>query len=330
MTPSLPVHARAMRSASSLASVPEQVSATRGEALVEGGGERLGVVEDGLVEIAGREVEPPGLRSQRAHHVGMAMADMGHVVVGVEVDPALAVPDPDPLPPHQVERPVVEERRAGAEQPVPAFEKRVVGHWAETPRAGRRDAGRDIGEKSGLETDHGHYGQRARRGQGLRTASPCCAGSTSTCSRGSRRCLVGPSSSGKSVLLKCLLGLMPMDAGHVRYGDIDLAGLDKGALERLMRGVGVLFQQNALFDSLSVWENVALHPHPRPGNAPARGAGAGARDAGCGGARAQGRRPLAGRALGRDAEARGARGARSPPSRPSSCWTTRPPASTRS
>ena len=70
--------------------------------------------------------------------------------------------------------------------------------------------------------------------------------------------LVGPSSSGKSVLLKCLLGLMPMDGGSVRYGDTALATLDKSGLERLMRDVGVLFQQNALFDSLSVWENVAF------------------------------------------------------------------------
>ena len=70
--------------------------------------------------------------------------------------------------------------------------------------------------------------------------------------------LVGPSSSGKSVLLKCLLGLMPMDGGSVRYGDTDLASLDKSELERLMRDVGVLFQQNALFDSLTVWENVAF------------------------------------------------------------------------
>ena len=70
--------------------------------------------------------------------------------------------------------------------------------------------------------------------------------------------LVGPSSSGKSVLLKCLLGLMPMDGGSVRYGDTALATLDKSELERLMRDVGVLFQQNALFDSLTVWENVAF------------------------------------------------------------------------
>ena len=76
--------------------------------------------------------------------------------------------------------------------------------------------------------------------------------------------LVGPSSGGKSVLLKCLLGLMPMEGGSIRFGDTDLASLDKSGLERLMRGVGVLFQQNALFDSLSVWENVAftlIHGH---------------------------------------------------------------------
>ena len=76
--------------------------------------------------------------------------------------------------------------------------------------------------------------------------------------------LVGPSSGGKSVLLKCLLGLLPMDGGSVRYGDTALATLDKSGLERLMRDVGVLFQQNALFDSLTVWENVAftlIHGH---------------------------------------------------------------------
>jgi phospholipid/cholesterol/gamma-HCH transport system ATP-binding protein len=70
--------------------------------------------------------------------------------------------------------------------------------------------------------------------------------------------LIGPSSSGKSVLLKCLLGLLPMDRGQVHYNETDLASLDKSALERFMRDVGVLFQQNALFDSLTVWENVAF------------------------------------------------------------------------
>ena len=70
--------------------------------------------------------------------------------------------------------------------------------------------------------------------------------------------LVGPSSSGKSVLLKCLLGLLPPDEGEIHHGETNLAGLDEDARERLMRDVGVLFQQNALFDSLTVWENVAF------------------------------------------------------------------------
>ena len=61
-------------------------------------------------------------------------------------------------------------------------------------------------------------------------------------------------------MLKCLLGLMPMEGGSVRFGDTDLASLDKSELEHLMRGVGVLFQQNALFDSLSVWERTWPSP----------------------------------------------------------------------
>ena len=116
MTPSLPVQARAIRSASSLASVAGTAECDAGEVVCEGGGERLGIVEDPLVQIAGGEVEPAGLVRERLHHMRMAMAHMRHVVVGVEIDPAVAVPDSGPLPPHQMERPVVEERRSGAEQ----------------------------------------------------------------------------------------------------------------------------------------------------------------------------------------------------------------------
>lgn len=65
--------------------------------------------------------------------------------------------------------------------------------------------------------------------------------------------LVGPSASGKTVLLKCLLGLMALDGGTVL---IDGAPSDDP--EELLGHVGVLFQQNALFDSLTVWENVAF------------------------------------------------------------------------
>lgn len=65
--------------------------------------------------------------------------------------------------------------------------------------------------------------------------------------------LVGPSASGKTVLLKCLLGLMELDGGEIRV-DGELLEDTAGFAAR----TGVLFQQNALFDSLTVWENVAF------------------------------------------------------------------------
>jgi phospholipid/cholesterol/gamma-HCH transport system ATP-binding protein len=61
--------------------------------------------------------------------------------------------------------------------------------------------------------------------------------------------LIGPSASGKSVLIRCILGLLDTDAG-----DIEIGG---GANVDTSR-IGVLFQQNALFDSMTVWENVAF------------------------------------------------------------------------
>lgn len=61
--------------------------------------------------------------------------------------------------------------------------------------------------------------------------------------------LIGPSASGKSVLIRCILGLMERDGGEVRVGGAEIADT---------RRIGVLFQQNALFDSMKVWENVAF------------------------------------------------------------------------
>ena len=106
--------------------MPEQTSETRESLVREGGRQSLAIVQDALVQVAGGEIEPAGLVRQRLHHMGMAMADVGHVVVGVEVDAPVAVPDPDPLPLHQVQWAVVEERRAGAEQPMSTFKQRVV------------------------------------------------------------------------------------------------------------------------------------------------------------------------------------------------------------
>ena len=61
--------------------------------------------------------------------------------------------------------------------------------------------------------------------------------------------LIGPSASGKSVLIRCILGLIETDAGEIK--------IDAEASGDTSR-IGVLFQQNALFDSMTVWENVAF------------------------------------------------------------------------
>ena len=75
---------------------------------------------------------------------------------------------------------------------------------------------------------------------------------------GAATVLIGPSSSGKSVLFKCLLGLMAPDGGRIAVEGRDRAALSGEELEALLDRVGVAFQQNALFDSMTCWENVAF------------------------------------------------------------------------
>ena len=70
--------------------------------------------------------------------------------------------------------------------------------------------------------------------------------------------VIGGSGSGKSVLLKCILGLIEPDAGSIMIDGQDVLKLDARAGERLRSRIGMLFQAGALFDSLSVWENVAF------------------------------------------------------------------------
>ena len=70
--------------------------------------------------------------------------------------------------------------------------------------------------------------------------------------------VIGGSGSGKSVLLKCLLGLMPADAGTIQIDGETADDMGAAARARLMTKFGMLFQGAALFDSLPVWENVAF------------------------------------------------------------------------
>ncbi len=70
--------------------------------------------------------------------------------------------------------------------------------------------------------------------------------------------LLGTSGSGKTVLMKHLEGLLRPDAGTVRVGGHELSAGDPRELDAVRREVGVQFQSGALFDSLSVFDNVAF------------------------------------------------------------------------
>ena len=76
--------------------------------------------------------------------------------------------------------------------------------------------------------------------------------------KGESAVVIGGSGSGKSVLLKCILGLMRPDAGSIRIDDQETVALADGGRADVMRKFGMLFQGGALFDSLPVWENVAF------------------------------------------------------------------------
>ena len=70
--------------------------------------------------------------------------------------------------------------------------------------------------------------------------------------------IIGGSGTGKSVTIKCIIGLLVPDAGSIRIDGVETVGMSGRAREQLMHKFGMLFQGSALFDSLSVWENVAF------------------------------------------------------------------------
>lgn len=75
---------------------------------------------------------------------------------------------------------------------------------------------------------------------------------------GTSMVVIGGSGSGKSVLLKCILGLIEPDAGTIEIDGVNILKLDRRAREATRARIGMLFQNGALFDSLPVWENVAF------------------------------------------------------------------------
>ena len=70
--------------------------------------------------------------------------------------------------------------------------------------------------------------------------------------------IIGGSGTGKSVTLKCILGLIPIDAGSIRVDGEEVAGLKGAALDAHRTRFGMLFQGGALFDSLPVWRNISF------------------------------------------------------------------------
>lgn len=82
---------------------------------------------------------------------------------------------------------------------------------------------------------------------------PTLDGASLRLERGESGFLLGPSGAGKSTLLRCIAGLHTPDAGSIRWDDEDLL-----ALPAHRRGVGMLFQEPALFPHLRVWQNVAF------------------------------------------------------------------------
>jgi len=90
-------------------------------------------------------------------------------------------------------------------------------------------------------------------------------GVTLTLPKGQSMVVIGGSGTGKSVLLKCILGLVKPDSGRILVAGQEVAQADR---EDFLARFGMLFQGGALFDSLRVWENVAFRllrgPHKRP------------------------------------------------------------------
>ncbi|MBF0356378.1 MAG: ATP-binding cassette domain-containing protein [Alphaproteobacteria bacterium] len=79
-----------------------------------------------------------------------------------------------------------------------------------------------------------------------------------TVGKGESVVVIGGSGTGKSVMLKSVLGLLTPERGSIKIDGEEVIGLGLAARERVMMKFGMLFQGGALFDSLKVWENVAF------------------------------------------------------------------------
>ncbi len=77
-----------------------------------------------------------------------------------------------------------------------------------------------------------------------------------TLAPGENLAILGKSGSGKSVLIKCIINLIPVDAGSIHVLNENIEELNADELDQLRARVGFLFQSNALYDSMTVRENL--------------------------------------------------------------------------
>ena len=70
--------------------------------------------------------------------------------------------------------------------------------------------------------------------------------------------IIGKSGSGKSVLLKCIIGLLKPDKGSIKIYDQEIVNSSNKIKEKILLNFGVTFQNGALFDSLPIWENIVF------------------------------------------------------------------------
>ena len=81
-------------------------------------------------------------------------------------------------------------------------------------------------------------------------------GITTTFEAGKTNLVIGSSGHGKSVLMKCMVGLIVPDSGHIVYDNRDFTSLEYNEMRDVRREIGMLFQGTSLFDSLTIEENV--------------------------------------------------------------------------
>ncbi|MGB2439505.1 MAG: ABC transporter ATP-binding protein [Candidatus Puniceispirillaceae bacterium] len=77
---------------------------------------------------------------------------------------------------------------------------------------------------------------------------------------GQSLCIIGTSGCGKSVTLKCLLGLIPPTSGSIKVDGIEMVGQSRAQREDTLKKFGMTFQFGALFDSLPIWQNIMFRP----------------------------------------------------------------------